>query len=142
MSNIKALLSWIEKNGSYNNTHTFGICLTCNKRFSFSPSAKRKFCSHNCYQKSMIGKRDEQTSRWKGDNIGYASLHQWVAKKLGKPSKCEFCGKEEPNGRKIHWANKSHEYKRNLEDWIRLCKSCHVRYDSGENRGAMKQIYV
>lgn len=64
---------------------------------------------------------------WKGDEVGYYGLHKWVQGKLGKPSKCEFCGTTESN--RYEWANKSGEYKRDLTDWIRLCKHCHNEYD-------------
>jgi len=32
-------------------------------------------------------------------------------------------------GKKIHWANKSGEYLRDKDDWIRLCCKCHKKYD-------------
>lgn len=65
----------------------------------------------------------------KGDAVGYHALHDWVERHLGKPTKCEHCGKED--GR-FEWANKSHQYKRELDDWIRLCKKCHIAYDRGD----------
>ena len=68
---------------------------------------------------------------WKGESVGYASLHMWVRRKLGHPSKCENCSFKSDNPRDIHWANLSHEYKRDLEDWIGLCVSCHTHYDNG-----------
>ena len=64
---------------------------------------------------------------WKGQNAGYVSLHKWVAKKLGKPSKCAFC--KVTTAKRFEWANRSRKYKRDLKDWIRLCKSCHEKYD-------------
>lgn len=71
---------------------------------------------------------------WKGNYAGYGSLHDWVKRKLGKPTKCEHCGKDGLNGHKIHWANINHEYKRNLSDWIRLCTYCHRKYDLKYNK--------
>jgi len=68
---------------------------------------------------------------WKGNDVGYDGLHRWVSRHLGKPDTCENCGVNGLSGKKIHWANKDHEYKRNLEDWLRLCASCHVAYDRG-----------
>ncbi len=65
---------------------------------------------------------------WKGDDVSYVKLHAWVAYHRGKPEKCEFCGKTE--GR-LEWANKSRKYKRDLNDWISLCKKCHYHYDFG-----------
>ncbi len=69
----------------------------------------------------------------KGVNIlgknGYRNLHKWLVKNLGKPTKCEHCGKENLTGKHIHWANKDHLYKKNLKDYIRLCVKCHWHYD-------------
>ena len=78
----------------------------------------------------IAGKNNHQ---WKGDNVSYNQLHKWVVKYLGKPNVCEHCGKSglSSKQRQIDWANKSHEYKRDLSDWIRLCKKCHYHYDRG-----------
>ena len=73
----------------------------------------------------MLG---ENNSSWKGKRVGYRSLHYWVENKLGKSDICEYCGRSELIGHQIHWANKS-RYLRELNDWIRLCASCHKAYD-------------
>ena len=83
---------------------------------------------------AMYGKTDEKHSSWKGDKVGYSGLHTWVRKHLGKPLKCEHCSKENKpakDGRYkfVQWANKSHEYKRDLMDWLALCVPCHKKYD-------------
>ena len=57
---------------------------------------------------------------FKGDEVGYFGLHSWIRKKLGKPS---FCSNGHIAGM-YHWANKSGEYKRDLDDWHGLCPSC------------------
>ena len=64
---------------------------------------------------------------WKGDNVGYAALHKWVRQLLGSPSECTHCGTT--TAKRYEWANVSHEYKREVSDWIRLCNSCHYGYD-------------
>ena len=64
---------------------------------------------------------------YKGDKVGYTGLHNWVRNKLGSPSRCEFCGTLK--AKKFEWCNKDHKYKRNLNDWLRLCTSCHRKYD-------------
>ena len=79
-------------------------------------------------------KLSEETKRkisdfFKGKNVKYVSLHCWISRKLGKPEKCEHCDKNGLTGKKIHWANISHVYKRDLNDWLRLCVSCHKKYD-------------
>lgn len=74
-----------------------------------------------------------RSPQWKGEKVKYAGLHNWVRRLLGTlPTHCEFCGTEgRKNGRNwnIHWANKSKKYQRSLEDWLRLCISCHRNYD-------------
>lgn len=69
----------------------------------------------------------EESWNWKGDNVGYTALHNWVSRILGKPRKCNHC--KTINARKYEWANISHKYKRELSDWIRLCSKCHRQYD-------------
>lgn len=69
----------------------------------------------------------ENNKNWKGDKVSYRELHKWVSKKLGKPRKCDFC--ETEVAKLYDWANISHLYKRDLLDWVRLCRSCHKLYD-------------
>jgi len=66
---------------------------------------------------------------WKGNKVSYRGLHQWVIRKKGYPKICSKCGKLVLNHRFIHWANIDHKYRRNLNDFISLCKSCHTIYD-------------
>lgn len=55
----------------------------------------------------------------------YDNIHYWVRSQLGTPKRCDFCG---DTSRKYYdWANISQEYKRELSDWRRLCRSCHRR---------------
>lgn len=102
-------------------------CLTCGSATKSKPSKVRKFCSPHCYHIDMTKRRGANTPRWTGNNVGYISLHQWVSQNRGKPSLCENCGSTD--SKRYEWANISKEYKRELSDWMRLCKSCHVKYD-------------
>src|SRR3990167_11380164 len=79
-------------------------------------------------QKRVEKIRGENSGLWKGDNVGYRALHYWVVSELGQPNECSECGKI-GYGRQMHWANRSHEYKRELSDWLRLCVVCHKKYD-------------
>lgn len=74
--------------------------------------------------------KGEQIHNWKGDDVGYVSLHKWVNNNLGKSQKCSKCGTIK--SKYFHWANISGEYKRSngLNDWIRLCVKCHRIFDS------------
>jgi len=108
-------------------------CLECLKEFMTWPTEIKRggglTCSRTCYYKRFIKivGRDEASPNWKGDEVGKTALHNWVERKLGKPKKCEHCGDTKKG--KYDWANKSQEYKRELSDWIRLCKACHAKYD-------------
>ena len=96
---------------------------------------------HSEYSKELIslsrkGKCvGEENVRWMGDAVGYEGLHSWIYRKRGQPDTCESCGKFGLSGHEIHWANISGEYKRQLDDWVRLCAKCHYRMDGlGEKR--------
>jgi len=71
----------------------------------------------------------EDHHNWKGDNASYIAFHQWIYRHKGKATKCEKCDSIED----VEWANKSHEYKRELNDWIQLCTKCHGKYDAGRS---------
>jgi len=71
----------------------------------------------------MIGKDNPS---WKEKGYSYTALHQWVYRKKGKASKCISCGFEG----KCSWANIEHTYKREVDDFISLCYSCHKLLDN------------
>lgn len=73
----------------------------------------------------------EKHHNWKKD-VGYVGLHAWVRRKIGKPEVCKDCGSTSH----VQWANKSHKYKRDTDDWISLCRKCHMKYDN-----MMKKIW-
>lgn len=131
-------------------------CTECNKEFKTFPSRVGRFCSYRCNglwhakQKPVGVKSDgtrtpmsqearekqgktlskqymgEGNPNWKGDDVGRA-VHDWVVRARGPASKysCQHkCGKM---GR--DWANVDHRYKRNLDDFIPMCRSCHMKYD-------------
>ena len=68
----------------------------------------------------------EKHPLWKGDNVGYHALHDWVRKYKNIPDNCEVCGKK---SNKLDAANISGLYKRDLNDFKFLCKKCHSRFD-------------
>lgn len=80
----------------------------------------------------------EANPKWRGDDVGYQALHTWVSRHKTKPDACEWCN---TTGVPIDWANKSHEYHRDLADWLALCKPCHGKHDSGKGYGAMVRKY-
>ena len=97
------------------------------------------FCSHKCINigrkqpKEWVEMIKKSTTgnkawNWKGDKVGYRSLHTWIIRKLGKANHCKSCGLDKiPKGKKRYfdWANISQKYKRDITDWKQLCKKCH-----------------
>ena len=97
-------------------------CLVCNKILKIN---HKKFCSRKCFKESMKGKNNSQ---WKGDEVGYTALHDYMYRKLKKPNKCENCDKK----KNVELANKG-KYDRNLDNWEWLCRSCHMLKDGRMN---------
>ena len=83
---------------------------------------------HNRHiSQSLLG---EKHPLWKGDQVGYKSLHEWVNNHIRKPELCDMCHKTPPKD----CANKSHQYLRDLTDWWWLCRKCHMIYDEQDKR--------
>jgi hypothetical protein len=58
----------------------------------------------------------------------YRMIHYWIEKQLGKPMECSNCHTTSRN--RYEWANISGEYKKDITDWKRLCKTCHEIMDN------------
>lgn len=67
----------------------------------------------------------ENSSRWKGDDVGYNALHDWIKRRLPKPDLCQRCYKAPPSD----LSNISRNYLRILSDWWWLCRRCHLIFD-------------
>jgi hypothetical protein len=72
------------------------------------------------------GLRAGETSRWKGDDANYRSLHEWIRKYYPLTGICECCGSGD---RKTQLANISGKYLRDLDDYIEMCPGCHKSFD-------------
>lgn len=70
--------------------------------------------------------------QWKGDSCSYNTAHWWVNQYFKTTNKCEHCGTEKAS--KYEWANISKKYKRVRSDWLRLCTSCHHKYDKSHKK--------
>jgi Zn finger protein HypA/HybF involved in hydrogenase expression len=129
-------------------------CKVCKKNFNkYGKSGNlKKTCSKECRIKAIkiarskqvitkkhreaISKslRQEKAKQWKGNRVSYSGLHRWLYKYKIRPDECQYCGKPNKtinNRSYLHWANISGEYKRELNDYIALCPSCHKKYDLG-----------
>jgi len=67
----------------------------------------------------------ENNPYWKGDNVGYYPLHQWIKKYKPKPQFCVICGINPP----YDLANISGKYKRDVNDFKWVCRRCHMEED-------------
>ncbi len=124
------------------------FCIDCGKKISRYYSKRCKGCSNKFrkgkYHLSNIshskGKtkenyeplkraskkmKGEHNPMWKGDNVGYNSLHEWIRNRKPKPPFCEICKINIP----LDLSNKSGKYKRDLIDWEWLCRRCHMIKD-------------
>lgn len=72
--------------------------------------------------KKMAGNKNPM---WRGDDVGYNSLHEWIKNRKLKPPFCEICQINIP----LDLSNKSGKYKRDLGDWEWLCRKCHMKKD-------------
>lgn len=104
-------------------------CETCNK-----PHKKKRFCSKECYWESMKGLKNELAPNWKGENVSVNMIHQWLKANYGQPRVCEL-GNCTRQSIAYDWALKTGmTYKKDRNCFMRLCRSCHRRYDLTEEK--------
>jgi len=120
------------------NRGTKGMMKAWNKGIP-NPKAYLRFGEHaqKGHQPWNTGKFMAEAPNWKGDKVTYSGLHAWVRKSRGQPLWCMKCG----SCTKVEWANISHEYKRDLLDWMELCHKCHLQYDRANGWGKAREIY-
>lgn len=67
----------------------------------------------------------------------YKALHNWIIKNWGKgPCEIEDCR----STINIEWANLTGVYDKNRDNWMRMCRSHHRKYDFDNNPGWRKKI--
>jgi len=84
--------------------------------------------------KIAVAHRGGKSYNWKGDDVKYMGLHNWLRRNLGNPKQCEQCGLtgRVVKGRwNIDWAKvEGKPYERKRENFLGLCRRCHKIYDS------------
>jgi len=74
----------------------------------------------------------EDNSNWKGDDILVGSIHAWLQRNYGKPERCDNPNCTYTKTIRWDWALKTGlRYERKRENFYRLCRSCHLKYDRG-----------
>lgn len=96
------------------------------------------------HARANLGLRREQTSQWKGDDIGYRAAHVRLYQQRGKPERCEMCGgadgpfewalRQDAEVVKVEQAGRfrGHSYSVLPSDYIAACRPCHRQYDGRE----------
>ncbi len=73
----------------------------------------------------MIKNHNPKTRKTELTN--YAYIHEWNNRFHKKLGSCEFCGAI----KKTEWAlMHGKKHKRGIDNYLELCKKCHVNYDS------------
>lgn len=111
------------------------ICKHCSKE-TIKPkrhdNKEQLFCDRKCFGKwfSINGKRryGSDNPAWKGDKSCYTTKHQWISRHYGKAIMCWHpnCNNQ---SKSYEWANINHRYKKNINEWLMLCQSCHSKFD-------------
>lgn len=107
------------------------MCQECGKKFLAHSSEIRRrnggafTCSRECFFKRLPKILAQKNANM---TMTYSGVHQWIKRVSGQPSYCEHCKTTVATA--YDWANISGEYKRDLNDWKRLCRKCHMAYDN------------
>jgi hypothetical protein len=119
---------WTEKEVEYltnlvNNGKGFVEIAVLMKRPILQVSTKSRRLGLKNSFRANVG---ENNGQWKGTAVHYGCLHKWVRRNKPIPDHCEICGVKR---NRLDCANISGEYKRDLNDWIFLCRRCHMKTD-------------
>ncbi len=127
----------MEMDKEWNNRLRFykgGKCRTCG--MPITNKNKSGFCrkhhgprTEEVKRKISLANSGESNGLWKGNDVSLKGLHKWIERHKPKPDVCERCRKQKP----IDLANISQNYKRDINDFEWLCRSCHMRGDGRIN---------
>lgn len=101
------------------------------RKMSIAHLGKKKKWSAIAMKHLSNDRMGNKNPAWKGDNVKYGSLHDYIKCHIPKSKFCQNCKK----GKALDLANISGKYKRDLSDWEWLCRKCHMTKD-----GRMKNL--
>lgn len=105
-------------------------CTTCGEEFRTYPSwvkLGRKSCSWKCRDQYGI-----KNNQWVGKDLSYKGVHRWLERNFGKANLCEKIDCEKKSN-SFDWALlQGKKYERNRDNFWKLCRSCHKKYDITE----------
>ena len=124
-------------------------CVKCKKEFPMTLEyffARKQRASglsswfKDCHKKYMKGYRAENVQKLKEQNRirnkkyreqngremdVYNNIHQWIRRNKPKQDFCSICNER----KKLELANISGEYKKEIKDYIWVCRPCHRIFD-------------
>lgn len=116
--------------GGNRKPQTFKNCNCCGKRYGPLKRLAQKFCSVSCKQKaSATGRRTIRKTITKARSAQSLLAYHVKAGNIIRPCNCEECGKTA----RIEGAHRNYDEPLNVR-W--LCRSCHVKWDKSEPKGA------
>lgn len=84
------------------------------------------------------GKKGSESPAWKGDKVGYYSLHRWIRENWPSPELCQMC-----NIKKAYdLANITGIYNRDFSNWQYLCRRCHLIRDGTINNLKLRWAHI
>jgi hypothetical protein len=99
------------------------VCEICNVLIDM------RSISNRCSKCVAIGKYRDKSRAWKGNKAKYGARHLWIIHHYGKACMCWNHECKAINIKRYDWANISGHYRRDINDWIMLCRSCHNFFD-------------
>jgi hypothetical protein len=103
------------------------VCVECGADFRTTLSEVKRggglTCSRSCYYKRLPKLLEIKN---KDMVMTYGGVHHWIKRVAGQPQYCQSCTITTGT---FDWSNKSGKYLRDITDWQRLCRSCHIAFD-------------
>jgi hypothetical protein len=106
--------------------YPFGDLKQLSKKFNVTLKALQMKAKRLNIKRKIWNNQNSNNGAWKGDNVSYTSLHQWIRNHKPKPELCEECRKIKP----YDLANISGKYRRDINDFEWLCRKCHMKKDN------------
>ncbi|GJQ27324.1 MAG: hypothetical protein HBSAPP02_23560 [Phycisphaerae bacterium] len=123
--------------GGNRKPRSFGICPVCLCIVGPLDRLSRKFCSTACKVKAQTtGRRRRRATIKKARNAQSLLRYYVQAGLIARPTRCEACGATD---RRIEAAHFNYDEPLRVR-W--LCRSCHVRWDKREPKGATVVVSV
>jgi hypothetical protein len=115
--------------------HVRITCETCGEQALARADGSRRFCSKSCaVQAQHAAGKSRQLSgsehyAWKGSEAGYQALHNRVMRARGAARSCEWRQEAACTSTTYEWAHVHQTDPGDPQNYVSLCKACHVRYD-------------